>query len=59
MSQKKQKKRKKTSAGSIISAIIFGLLMGFLIVFAMYYDPGKQYHNSFFDDVSEVMKWKQ
>jgi hypothetical protein len=37
--------------------MFFAALMAFLIVFAMYYDPGKQYSNSFFDDVSDVMKW--
>ena len=53
------RKRKKTTPGSIIAAIIFGLVMGFLIVFAMYYDPNKQFHNSFVDDVAEAIKWKQ
>jgi len=54
---KKRRKSNDLTVGRIISAIIFAILMAFLIVFTIYYDPEKQYSNSFFDDVSETMKW--
>ena len=46
-----------TPGPGIISAVIFAVLMTFLIVYAMYYDPGKEYSNSFFDDVAKTMQW--
>lgn len=55
---KKRKKQNQVTLSSIIGAILFAVLMTGLIVFAMYYDPSKQYSNSFFDDVSEAMKWR-
>ncbi|MCW8853474.1 MAG: hypothetical protein OQK76_05405 [Gammaproteobacteria bacterium] len=53
---KKRKKHSQVTAGNIIGAIFFAILMTALIVFAMFYDPNKHYSNSFFDDVSEFMK---
>jgi hypothetical protein len=55
---KKRRKNKDLTLGRVISAIIFAVLMSALIVFTMYYDPSKQYSNSFFDDVSKVMNWQ-
>lgn len=52
------KKNKKLGLARIFGLIMFASLMTGLIVFAMYYDPGKQYSNSFFDDVSQAAKWK-
>jgi len=54
----KRRKNKDLTLGRIISAILFAILMAALIVFAMYYDPSKQYSNSFFDDVSKVMSFE-
>ncbi|MDH5471368.1 MAG: hypothetical protein OEY87_00505 [Gammaproteobacteria bacterium] len=55
---KKRNKRSQITTSNVIGAVVFALLMTALIVFAMYYDPNKQYSNSFFDDVSEFMKWR-
>jgi len=54
---KKRRKNKDLTVGRVIAAVLFAVLMATLIVFTMYYDPNKQYSNSFFDDVSTVMKW--
>jgi len=54
---KKRRKNKDLTVGKIISAILFATLLTSLIVFAMYYDPEKQYSNSFFDDVAKTMQW--
>lgn len=56
---KKRKKRSKVTASSVIGAIFFALLMTALIVFAMFYDPSKQYSNSFFNDVADFMQWRE
>ena len=55
---KKRRKNRDLTVGRVISAVVFAVLMSTLIVFAMYYDPNKQYSNSFFDDVSQVMTWQ-
>ena len=56
---KKRKKRSQVTAGSIIGAIFFGILMTALIVFAMFYDPSKHYSNTFFDDVATFMQYSE
>jgi hypothetical protein len=55
---KKRRKNKDLTFGRIMAAIFFGVLMAALIVFAIYYDPSKHYSNSFFDDVSKEMQWR-
>jgi len=54
----KFKKHSEVTVGRVIGAIIFALLMTFLIVYAIYYDPDKEFSNSFFDDVSNAVKWR-
>ena len=54
----KHKKHSDITPGNIIAAIIVGILLAFLIVFAMFYDPDKQFANSFFEDVSNAMQWR-
>jgi len=54
---KKRRKNKDLTVSRVIAAVLFAVLMASLIVFTMYYDPNKQYSNSFFDDVSTIMKW--
>ncbi len=54
----KFKKHSEVTVGRVISAIIFALLMAFLIIYAIYYDPDKEYSNSFFDDVSNAVRWR-
>jgi len=54
---KKRRKNKDLTVGNVISAILFATLLSALIVFAVYYDPEKQFSNSFFDDVAKVMQW--
>ena len=54
---KKYRKNRDLTPGRIIAAILFAVLITSLIVFALYYDPNKQYSNSFFEDVSETIKY--
>lgn len=56
---KKRKKRSQVTAGSIFGAIFFAVLMTALIVFAMFYDPDKNYSNTFFDDVATFMQYRE
>lgn len=54
---KKLKRNKDLTPGKIIAAILFVALLSGLVIFTIYYDPNDQYSNSFFDDVSETMKF--
>lgn len=54
----KFKKHSEVTVGRVIAAIIFAILMTLMIVYAIYYDPDKEYSNSFFDDVSNAVKWR-
>ena len=55
----KFKQKNDITLGKVISAIIIGVLLSALVVFTIYYDPNKQFSNSFFNDVSNAIKWKQ
>ena len=54
----KRKKHSEITLGRVIGAIIFAVLMTLLVVYAMYYDPNKEFSNSFFDDVSNAVRWR-
>ena len=54
----KRRKHSDITSGNIIAAVIIGILLAFLIVFAMFYDPDKQFSNSFFEDVSNAVQWR-
>ncbi len=54
---KKRKNSLRKSLGRIVAATFWILVIVGLVLFNIYYDPNKQYSNSFFDDVSETMKW--
>ena len=56
---KKRKKNKDLTLSRFIAIVLFAVLMTSLIVFTMYYDPSKQYSNTFFEDVSNVIKWNK
>ena len=54
----KFKKHSEVTVGRVIAAIIFALFMTVIIVYAIYYDPNKEFSNSFFDDVSNAVRWR-
>ncbi len=53
-----KKHKKKIDLGQVIGAIIFIAVFLGLIWLAIFYDSDVDLTNSFFDDVSEAMKWK-
>lgn len=56
---KKSNKHKQFDLGRLLAAIVFVVLMFGLVLFTVYYDPDKQYSNSFFEDISNTIKWRQ
>ena len=55
---KNRSKRSTFDWGRLISAIVFVVVMFGLVLFAMYYDPERQFSNSFFEDVSNAIQWR-
>lgn len=55
---KKPKKHAQFDWGRLFAAIIFVVLMFGLVLFAVYYDPDKQFSNSFFEDISNAIQWR-
>jgi len=53
-----KKYKKKIDLGEVIGAIIFISLFLGLIWLAVFYDSGVEITSSFFEDVSEAMKWR-
>jgi len=55
----KKRKNKTIDLGQIIGAIIFISLFLGLLWLAIFYDSNVEYTSTFFEDVSEAMKWQQ
>jgi hypothetical protein len=55
---KKSKKHKQFDLGRLFAAIVFVVLMFGLVLFTVYYDPDKQFSNSFFEDISNAIQWR-
>jgi len=53
-----KKHKKKIDLGQVIGGIIFLSLFLGLIWLAIFYDSNVEYTSSFFEDVSEAMKWQ-
>ena len=53
-----KKKHSEFSMSRLLGAIIFVVMMFGLVLFSVYYDPSKQFSNSFFEDVSNAVQWR-
>jgi len=56
---KKRKSSLRKSIGKIIAAIFWILIIVGLVLLNINYDPNKHFSGSFFDDVSETMRWSK
>lgn len=56
---KKTKRKKKLDIGQLIGAIVFISLFIALILLGVFYDSNVEITSSFFEDVSEAIKWKR
>ncbi|HEY9201442.1 MAG TPA: hypothetical protein VIQ81_07605 [Gammaproteobacteria bacterium] len=56
---KKTKRKKKLDIGQLIGAIIFIFLFITLILLGVFYEASVEFTSSFFEDVSEAIKWKR
>jgi len=53
-----KKYKKKIDLGQVIGGIIFLTLFLGLVWLGIFYDSNVEYTSSFFEDVSEAMKWR-
>jgi hypothetical protein len=53
-----KKHKKKIDLGEVIGGIIFLCLFLGLVWLGIFYDSNVEYTSSFFEDVSEAMKWQ-
>jgi len=53
-----KKRKKKIDLGEVIGGIIFISLFLGLLWLAIFYDSNVEITSSFFEDVSEAMKWR-
>jgi hypothetical protein len=56
---KKVKRKKKLDIGQLIGAIIFIFLFVALILLAVFYESSVEFTSTFFEDVSDAIKWKR
>lgn len=56
---KKTKHKKKLDVGQLIGAIIFIFLFISLILLGVFYESSVEFTSSFFEDVSDAIKWKR
>lgn len=55
---KKVKRKKKFDIGQLIGAIVFIFLFIALILLAVFYESNVEFTSTFFEDVSDAIKWK-
>jgi len=53
-----KKNKKKIDLGEVIGGILFLCLFLGLVWLGIFYDSNVEYTSSFFEDVSEAMKWR-
>lgn len=56
---KKSKRSKKLDIGQLIGAIVFISLFVALVLLGVFYDSGVEFTSTFFEDVSNAIKWKR
>lgn len=56
---KKVNRKKKLDIGQLIGAIIFIFLFVALILLAVFYESNVEFTSTFFEDVSDAIKWKR
>lgn len=56
---KKTKRKKKLDVGQLIGAIIFIFLFVTLILLGVFYESSVEFTSSFFEDVSDAIKWNR
>jgi hypothetical protein len=56
---KKTRRKKKLDTGQLIGAIVFIFLFIALILLGVFYDSSVEYTSTFFEDVSDAIKWKR
>jgi hypothetical protein len=56
---KKSKRKKKLDVGQLIGAIIFIFLFVALVLLGVFYESSVEFTSTFFEDVSEAIKWKR
>lgn len=56
---KKVKPKKKLDIGQLIGAIVFIFLFIALILLAVFYESNVEFTSTFFEDVSDAIKWKK
>ncbi len=56
---KKTKRKKKLDIGQLIGAIVFICLFIALVLLGVFYDSNVEFTSTFFEDVSEAVKWKR
>jgi hypothetical protein len=54
---KKTKRKKKLDIGQLVGAIIFIFLFVALILLAVFYESSVEFTSTFFEDVSDAIKW--
>lgn len=56
---KRTKRKKKLDIGQLIGAIIFIFLFITLILLGVFYESSVEFTSTFFEDVSDAIKWKR
>lgn len=56
---KKTKRKKKLDIGQLIGAIVFISLFIALVLLGVFYESSVEFTSTFFEDVSEAIKWKR
>ncbi len=56
---KKTKRKKKLDTGQLIGAIVFIFLFIALVLLGVFYESSVDFTSTFFEDVSDAIKWKR
>jgi len=56
---KKPKRKKKLDIGQLIGAGVFILLFVALVLLGVFYDSNVEFTSTFFEDVSDAIKWNR